>query len=210
MDWGNVSVEDLVEALREVDWSTPPRTATEFFQKFSLPKKYKKWTSRAKCNLYYYRTNYFAIIVITLLCAFARNPLALAAVLLAGISAACLNDSFAISLNDRATKVVRRIHPPLAAKLRPPQSRTGVRGRPLKGGVTLLGQDRRVVVGALACVCAFLWYRSSALLTVCGAILLGAIFCALHATFRSPNLKARLNSFQEEFRAAWRGYSDAP
>ena len=31
----------------------------------------------------------------------------------------------------------------------------------------------------------------------------------LHASFRTPNLKARLNSFREEFRAVWRGYSDA-
>ena len=37
----------------------------------------------------------------------------------------------------------------------------------------------------------------------------GAGIC-LHATFRSPNLKARLNSYREEFRAVWRGYSDVP
>ena len=38
---------------------------------------------------------------------------------------------------------------------------------------------------------------------VCGAVPF------LHASFRTPNLKARLNSFREEFRAVWRGYSDA-
>ena len=35
-----------------------------------------------------------------------------------------------------------------------------------------------------------------------------ALSCALvllHATFRSPNLKARLSSVNEEFRAVWRG-----
>ena len=39
--------------------------------------------------------------------------------------------------------------------------------------------------------------------------IVGAGIC-LHATFRSPNLKARLNSYREEFRAVWRGYSDVP
>lgn len=30
----------------------------------------------------------------------------------------------------------------------------------------------------------------------------------LHASVRTPNLKARLNTFREEFRAVWRNYSD--
>lgn len=30
----------------------------------------------------------------------------------------------------------------------------------------------------------------------------------LHATLRTPNLKARLNTFREEFRAVWRNYSE--
>lgn len=30
----------------------------------------------------------------------------------------------------------------------------------------------------------------------------------LHASFRTPNLKARLNTFREEFRAVWRNYSE--
>lgn len=30
----------------------------------------------------------------------------------------------------------------------------------------------------------------------------------LHGTFRTPNLKARLNTFREEFRAVWRNYSE--
>ncbi|KAG6481531.1 hypothetical protein ZIOFF_058135 [Zingiber officinale] len=28
MDWGNVTAEDLIDALREVDWSAPPRRAS--------------------------------------------------------------------------------------------------------------------------------------------------------------------------------------
>lgn len=38
------------------------------------------------------------------------------------------------------------------------------------------------------------------------ALALGLIL--LHATFRSPNLKARLSSVNEEFRAVWRGYNE--
>lgn len=30
----------------------------------------------------------------------------------------------------------------------------------------------------------------------------------IHASFRTPNLKARLNTFREEFRAVWRNYSE--
>ena len=30
----------------------------------------------------------------------------------------------------------------------------------------------------------------------------------LHASLRTPNLKARLNTFREEFRAVWRNYSE--
>jgi PRA1 family protein 3 len=39
----------------------------------------------------------------------------------------------------------------------------------------------------------------------------GLFFCTatvLHASFRKPNLKARLNTFREEFRAVWRNYSE--
>jgi PRA1 family protein 3 len=52
MDWSAVTAEDLVDALREVDWSTPPRTVSEFFSRFTVPRSYSKWTSRLKCNLY--------------------------------------------------------------------------------------------------------------------------------------------------------------
>ncbi|KAI3919301.1 hypothetical protein MKW98_030437 [Papaver atlanticum] len=30
----------------------------------------------------------------------------------------------------------------------------------------------------------------------------------LHASFQTPNLKARLNTFREEFRAVWRNYRE--
>lgn len=43
-------------------------------------------------------------------------------------------------------------------------------------------------------------------------LILFLLFCVtatiLHATLRTPNLKARLNTFREEFRAVWRNYSE--
>jgi len=61
-----------VDALREVDWSTPPRPVSEFFSRFTAPRSYSKWTSRLKCNLYYYRTNYFILIIFLLGMGFLR------------------------------------------------------------------------------------------------------------------------------------------
>ena len=52
MDWSNVGPGELADALREVEWSTPPRPLAEFFQKFSVPKNAEKWKSRLKCNAY--------------------------------------------------------------------------------------------------------------------------------------------------------------
>lgn len=52
MDWGNVTAEDLIDALREVDWSSPPRPLSEFFSRFTIPRSSSKWNSRLKCNLY--------------------------------------------------------------------------------------------------------------------------------------------------------------
>ncbi|CAI5944105.1 unnamed protein product [Closterium sp. NIES-64] len=116
MDWGNVTGEELLDALREVEWSTPPRPLAEFVQRFSAPKNASKWRSRLN-----YRTNYYILVCFINACCFARNPLALFAVLFAAVAFASLNDSFALSLSERLTRAIRKISPPLAAKLRPPQ-----------------------------------------------------------------------------------------
>ncbi|KAJ7283102.1 hypothetical protein O6H91_13G002600 [Diphasiastrum complanatum] len=208
MDWGNVTAEDLVNALKEVEWSTPPRPLAEFFSKFTVPKTRAKWTSRLKCNLYYYRTNYFILVTLVLVIGFIRNPLALIAVSLAGLSVACLNDSFAVAFSERLVRLARRISPPLAAKLRAPIT-PGARGRPLKGTIYICGRDRRFVVSSIFAISALLWFLLSSYVIVFGALAAGIIFSWIHASFRTPNLKARLNSFREEFRAVWRGYSDA-
>ncbi|KAF7146341.1 hypothetical protein RHSIM_Rhsim04G0162500 [Rhododendron simsii] len=75
MDWGNVTAEDLVEALREVDWSSPPRPVSEFFSS--------------------YRTNYFIMIIFILGLGFLRRPLAIVAAALTAVTIAFLNDRYA-------------------------------------------------------------------------------------------------------------------
>ncbi|CAH2050441.1 unnamed protein product [Thlaspi arvense] len=92
MDWSNVTAEDLIEALREVDWSSPPRPISEFFSRFTVPRSYSKWSSRIKCNLYYYRTNYYIMVMFILGLGFLRRPLAIVAAALTALTIAFLND----------------------------------------------------------------------------------------------------------------------
>ncbi|KAH8959807.1 hypothetical protein BDL97_06G096700 [Sphagnum fallax] len=206
MDWSNVTVEELIDELKEVEWATPPRPLPEFFQKFSTPKTQSKWNARLKCNFYYYRTNYFIILTLMLVIALVRRPLALISVIFAALSIGCLNDSFAVSVSETLRRAVRRISPPAAAKLRPPV-RTAARGQQAKGTVYICGQDHRFFVVGLMSVSALLWFLASAINMIFLSLVLGILLVILHASLRTPNLKARLNSFREEFRAVWRGYS---
>jgi hypothetical protein len=92
----------------QVDWAAPPRAPKEFFAKFTPPKTAAKWTSRLKCNVYFYRTNYFLILGLVLSGGFVRNPAALLAVgLLCAVLLLC-NDTFATAVSERAAKVVQR------------------------------------------------------------------------------------------------------
>uniref|UniRef100_A0A0C9RLR3 PRA1 family protein n=1 Tax=Wollemia nobilis TaxID=56998 RepID=A0A0C9RLR3_9CONI len=209
MDWGTVTIEDLVDALQEVEWTAPPRPLNEFFSRFTVPRSYSKWNSRAKCNLYYYRTNYFIIIIFFLGLAFLRNPLALLAAILAGCGIALLNDSFAITFNEKVTRTVRQFSPHLAAKMRPPVAPV-IRGRPARRTrmIHICGRPRWMFISLFSSASALLWFVSCGILTVLWALLIGLLSTLLHASFRTPNLKARLNTFREEFRAVWRNYSD--
>ncbi|CAO1942267.1 unnamed protein product [Urochloa humidicola] len=208
MDWSSVTAEDLVDALWEVDWSTPPRPVSEFFSRFTAPRSYSKWTSRLKCNLYYYRTNYLILVTFILGMGFLRKPAAILAALATGLSIAFLNDSFAVTFNEKVTRSVRQFSPHLAAKLRPPIT-PGIRGRPSKRrSIYICGQPRWVFVLLFSAVSCMLWLTSCSLLTVLWALLIGLLATLLHASFRTPNLKARLNTFREEFRAVWRNYSE--
>ncbi|KAI3439530.1 PRA1 family protein [Psidium guajava] len=208
MDWGNVTAEDLMDALREVDWSLPPRPLPEFFSRFTVPRSHAKWSSRLKCNLYYYRTNYFIMIVVILALGFLRRPLAIVAALLTTLSIAFLNDSFAGTFSEKVARSVRQFSPHLAAKMRPSLTPV-IRGRPsAKRAVHICGRPRWVFVLIFSAVSLVLWFISCGLLTVLWALVIGLSATLLHASFRTPNLKARLNTFREEFRAVWRNYSE--
>ncbi|PIN11679.1 Glutamate transporter EAAC1-interacting protein GTRAP3-18 [Handroanthus impetiginosus] len=208
MDWGNVTAEDLIEALREVDWSSPPRPLSEFFSRFTLPRSYAKWNSRLKCNLYYYRTNYFIMIILILGMGFLRRPLAIVAALMTALSIAFLNDSFAGTFSEKVTRTVRQLSPRLAAKMRPPLMPV-IRGRPsAKRAVYICGRPRWVFVLIFSVVSFIIGFFSCGIVTVLLALALGLLATVIHASFRMPNLKAHLNTFREEFRAVWRNYSE--
>ncbi|KAH6798173.1 prenylated RAB acceptor 1.A1 [Perilla frutescens var. hirtella] len=208
MDWSNVTAEDLAEALREVDWSSPPRPFSEFFSRFTVPRSHAKWNSRLKCNLYYYRTNYFLMIVFILGMGFLRRPLAMVAALMTGLSIALLNDSFAATFSEKVTRTLRQFSPHLAAKLRAPLAPV-IRGRPsAKRAIHIFGRPRWVFVLLCSAVSFILWVVSCGVLMVLWALSIGLLATVLHASFRTPNLKARLNTFREEFRAVWRNYSE--
>ncbi|KAF2563746.1 hypothetical protein F2Q70_00014081 [Brassica cretica] len=53
-----------------------------------------------------------------------------------------------------------------------------------------------------------MWFSSCGLLWVLYALLTSLTLVIVHASVRTPNLKARLNTFREEFRAVWRNYSE--
>lgn len=81
----------------QVDWLAP-RPVWEFLTKFSIPKNQSKWTSRLKCNAYYYRTNYLLLLVLALVAAFLRQPLSLLAAALSITGLLSFNDPFAVSI----------------------------------------------------------------------------------------------------------------
>ena len=180
---------------RSARWTgTCARPLTEFFAKFTPPKSQSKLTSRLKCNVYYYRANYFCILVGCFLVAFFRNPWALVACAMACFSLLCANDSFAQSFSERATRTVRKYYPPAAAWMRRSAGQAGVPSRPYA----------RV---KLVHICGFRRARTSwpprassacgcfGALAVDGDVGAGMVpsHRGGHASARSPNLKARLS-----------------
>lgn len=198
MDWNDVTFEDLVDALKEVDWSIPPRPLGEFFGNFSAPKNDSKWEGRLRCNLYYYRTNYVLLAGSVFVLAFVRNPLALGAVTLTGLSVACFNDSFAITLSEKLTRGISQVSPTIGRKLRSPVNNK-LRGQSRNRTIYICGQDRRICATILASAGALLWWKSSAVVTICGASIVALSLPILHASFRTPNVKSRLNQFGKKF-----------
>jgi hypothetical protein len=211
MDWANVTPGELVDALREVDWNTRPRPLTEFFAKFTPPKSQAKLLSRLKCNAYYYRANYFCALVLSFCVAFFRNPWALVACAMTCFSLLLANDSFAQAFSERATRFVRKVHPPAAAWMRRGAANSGVPARPYARVKTVYvcGVPRKSVVAGALVVALWMLRRTGALASVTWALGVWGAGTIAHASARSPNLKARLSSYREEFRAVWRGYSEA-
>ncbi|WZZ42267.1 hypothetical protein YC2023_038526 [Brassica napus] len=131
-----------------------------------------------------YRTNYFTLLILVLGLALITRPLAILGAALTALSLAFLNDSFAATFNEKMIRTIRHFSPHLAAKMRPPHMPV-IRGRSAaRKKVYVCGQPRLVFV------------------------LLGLTVILLHASLRTPNLKARLNTYREEFRAVWRNYSE--
>lgn len=148
------------------------------------------------------------MIVFILGLGFLRRPLSVVAALLTAISVAFLNDSFAGTFSEKVTRTVRQISPHLAAKMRPPLTPV-IRGRPsAKRTIYVCGKPRWAFVLVFSTVSFILWFATGALLSVLWAFAIGLLATLLHASFRTPNLKARLNTFREEFRAVWRNYSE--
>jgi hypothetical protein len=130
-------------------------------------------------------------------------------------------------------RTIRHFSPHLAAKMRPPHMwvifyshgrvtdgfcylllewtpcRPVIRGRSAtRKTVYICGQPRLVFV-LLGLTASFvLWFTSCGLLWVLYALTTALLMILLHASLRTPNLKARLNTFREEFRAVWRNYSE--
>ncbi|XP_010558105.1 PREDICTED: PRA1 family protein A2 isoform X2 [Tarenaya hassleriana] len=175
MDWDNVAGEDVIEALREVEWSTPPRPLGEFFSRFAFPRSFSKLTSRLKCNLYYYRTNYFILVIFVLGLALITRPVAIIGAALTALGIAFLNDSFAASFNEKVIRTVRRFSPHLAAKMRPPHMPV-IRGRSsARKTIYICGQPRfvSVFICLAALSCGFL------LVDCCGSSMLFSLVFSL-------------------------------
>ncbi|KAF2306189.1 hypothetical protein GH714_015121 [Hevea brasiliensis] len=176
MDWGNVTAEDLIDALREVDWSSPPPLFQSSFPDSPSPNLLPNGTVASS-----------AISTMITGLGFLRRPLAIVAALLTALSIAFLNDSFAGTFSEKVTRTVRQFSPHLAAKMRPPLTPV-IRGRPsAKRAIHICGRPRWVFVLMFSSVSFILWYVSCGLLTVLWALAIGLLglfpTCASHTSF---------------------------
>mmetsp|Transcript_23524 Transcript_23524/g.64852 ORF Transcript_23524/g.64852 Transcript_23524/m.64852 type:complete len:254 (-) Transcript_23524:359-1120(-) len=212
MDWGNVSTKELVEAIRDASSWGRPRPLRDFFGKFSVPRDVPKWIARLKANAFYYRASYVLLCVLCAILLLVRSLSTLLALVLLTLAVLCGNDSFAGGFNDKLLRVVRRIHPPSALKLRarasaaqPEGSLGSLRGRGKKRLFILMLPRWAAAAGMLlagALLLNFRWSIREQLVRMSFAW----AFMLLHMTFRSPNLKARFTSARDEFQAVWRDY----
>ncbi|KAM3352564.1 hypothetical protein ACQJBY_024036 [Aegilops geniculata] len=204
MDGRPATADDVVDAMRKFVWFPPPRPSSEFFARFSAPRSCSKWISRLECNLYYYGTNYF-ILIILIGMSFLQKPVAILTAFATGLSIAFFSDSFAVTSTDKVISIARKFSPDLAAKMR--SYINSVRhGRPsMKGSTHICGRPLSMWVFALFLFegCCIFWVSSCNFLMVPWALYVGLLVTLIHASFRERNLKGRLNRFRKEFREAW-------
>lgn len=151
-----------------------PRPLSEFFDKFTPPKNQSKWTSRLKCNVYYYRTNYLLIVGLSFLLFFLRNLAALPGVMLCVMGLLCLNDPFASGLNDKLLRLIRKVHGPTAHRLRSQSgAHSSLGARRGRSTVRILGLPRNLFTAGLGACGLLLMYWSSAIITLAWAYLCG-------------------------------------
>ncbi|GMH43667.1 hypothetical protein BSKO_11589 [Bryopsis sp. KO-2023] len=192
MDWTKVTIAELVEHLRQVDWKEKPRSPNDFFGRFGPVKNQKEWQSRVKCNVYYYRSNYLLVLVAVFGALFLGNPLALIGILSCLLAFLTFNDSLAGFLSEHLTAVIKSISPELATKFgvvhhtsRNPRSGAAVR---------ICGAPRWQFQLGLFCLGFVLMSLSSAHKTMAWATILGNGLWIAHASCRVPKLKARVAS----------------
>lgn len=213
MDWSNVATSELFTALREGSLA-PPRSVADFLapNKLSLPKTQRKWQSRVKCNIWYFRGNYLILLFCSILVGLAWRRAGLWAVMILSCAAMLANDSVARGLNTRLTMAIRSGTPQLARMLQ--ASAQGSFGLGAPGGkappkgtsdINIVGVKRTYVAGGFAAIGLLLLWRTKALPALLWAYSAGNSVILLHSTLRAPNLKARLSNARDEVRSVWRG-----
>ncbi|KAL9336793.1 hypothetical protein Peur_071281 [Populus x canadensis] len=103
---------------------------------------------------------------------------------------------FAGTFSEKLTRTVRQFSPHLAEKMRPPLTQVllpVIRERP---------STKRAIY--ICWVFVMVFSSDTLILTVLWALAIGLLATILHASFRTPNLKARLKTFRE----VWRNYSE--
>lgn len=192
----------------------------EALSRFSVPKNGQRWRARLKCNAHYFRGNYLALLCLPPLFLLFRRPKCLLGFAIMLVALLCANDAFGAALNEGFVKLLRKLNPHAAAVARSALGLGGSAGvaaglgaaavggprAPRTRGPRVLGLPRAVACALIAVLGAWVVWRAGGVARVLGAVLLGVLLPVAHASLRSPNLKVRLGSARDEFRAVWRGY----
>ncbi|KAK9839420.1 hypothetical protein WJX81_001221 [Elliptochloris bilobata] len=207
--WRDVTLSELASAMREAELSWAPSNEFLRLGRFNLPPG-GDILPRLKCNLWYFRTIYAALLGFLLTAVNVRRPLPLLAVLVLSLGGACLSDALTRKLSQQVIRLIRKVKPHLGERLRAESAgRTGL-GAPGKGGTNIAGVPRAAVVAACCLIALLLFWMTGTLTRLAWACIAGGATVLTHAALRAPNLKVRLATqarAREEFRAVWRGYS---